>query len=250
VKGPNIRDDFHLQPGQELFFMLKGDMNLDVMEEGKGRRRIPIAEDHMFLLPEMVHHSPQRYPDTIGLVFERIRKSTDVDYLKWFKPASSEVLYQENFHCADINNALKPIIGRFLASECAVELKAAPKAEPPVSEQFSPSVMRVSDAVAEAVAGKSSTAALKAHKAIAGEFVVEFYCGAGSAALSLGSTDTFILQKSGKSVVSISGGASITLCAGEASFLPIAAGATATIEQSNAADGAAGVIMVVTCTMP
>lgn len=233
--------------------MLKGDMNLDVMEEGKGRRRIPIAEDHMFLLPEMVHHSPQRYPDTIGLVFERIRKPDDIDHLKWFKPASQDVLYQEDFHCSDINNALQPIIGRFLASDGASLLKESPKANPPVSEQFAPSVMRVATAVTDATI---TTDTLTASKAIDGEFVVQFYRGAGSATIALDHTDTFILQKSGKSELTIHDcdnpnvPNSISMKSGHASFLPIAAGTTVTIEQEDAADGTPGCIMVVTCTVP
>ena len=235
--------------------MLKGDMNLDVMEDGNGRRRIPIAEDHMFLLPEMVHHSPQRYPDTIGLVFERIRKPEDVDHLKWFKPASSEVLYEENFHCSDINNALKPIIGRFLASEGAELLKSSPKADPPVSEKYAHSVQNVSAAIETAAACKS-TGTLTASKAIAGEFVVEFYSGSGTVSIDLSATDTFLLQKGGQSVVTITGcqdasvPASFALGTSEASFLPITAAATATFDQTDSAGGSAGCIMVVTCTMP
>ena len=65
VGGPNKRDDFHFQPGEELFLQLRGAMNVDVMENGQ-RKRVPILEGEMFLLPAQVHHSPQRYENTIG----------------------------------------------------------------------------------------------------------------------------------------------------------------------------------------
>ena len=65
VGGPNNRDDFHFQPGSELFFQFKGAMQLDVMEDD-GRKKVPIGEGEMFLLPKAVHHSPQRFSDTIG----------------------------------------------------------------------------------------------------------------------------------------------------------------------------------------
>jgi 3-hydroxyanthranilate 3,4-dioxygenase len=67
VAGPNKRDDFHYQPGQELFFQLMGPMNVNIMEDGV-RKGVPIQEGEMLLLPEYVHHSPQRFPDTIGTI--------------------------------------------------------------------------------------------------------------------------------------------------------------------------------------
>ena len=45
--------------------MVKGDMQLDIMECGV-KREIPIREGQMFLLPAKIPHSPQRFPDTIG----------------------------------------------------------------------------------------------------------------------------------------------------------------------------------------
>lgn len=247
VAGPNVRDDFHYQPGEELFFMLKGDMNLDVMEDEKGRRRIPIAQDQMYLLPKLTHHSPQRYANTIGLVFERIRKPDDVDYLKWFAPQSTEVLYEEHFHCADINNALQPIIKRFLATPHAETLKSVPKSDPEVSGKFAPNVMSVTEAMGDAV--KAAAGSLKASKAISGEFEVEFYCGAGATEISLNSSDTFLLQYKGSATLSFSGEgapAGFALNADEAAFLPILAGGSATISTTDAA----ACLMIVTCTMP
>lgn len=32
VGGPNQRKDFHVEKGEELFYMLIGDMDLDIME--------------------------------------------------------------------------------------------------------------------------------------------------------------------------------------------------------------------------
>ena len=41
VGGPNVRTDYHDDPGDEFFYQLKGDMNLRIIEEGKPRD-IPI----------------------------------------------------------------------------------------------------------------------------------------------------------------------------------------------------------------
>ncbi len=33
--GPNVRKDYHMEEGEELFFMRKGDMCLKIVEGGK-----------------------------------------------------------------------------------------------------------------------------------------------------------------------------------------------------------------------
>lgn len=246
VGGPNSRDDFHFQPGQELFYMIKGDMNLDVMEDGIGRRRIPIGHEQMFLLPKDLHHSPQRNADTIGLVFERIRKPADTDYLKWYNPGTEEVLYQEDFHCADINNALKPIISRFFASPQAEILTSAPKKIPDVSSHAS-GVIHLPTLVDAEVASASTTNTLQKKCLLSGEFVVDIYCGGGSVVLDIGATDSFMWQRNGASTVTVSNANSvIELGSNTASFVPMTSGASMTVQQVEAE----ACLMVVTCTVP
>eukprot|EP01138_Halocafeteria_seosinensis_P010600 gb/GECG01010824.1/.p1 GENE.gb/GECG01010824.1/~~gb/GECG01010824.1/.p1 ORF type:complete len:334 (+),score=45.71 gb/GECG01010824.1/:1-1002(+) len=122
VGGPNTRADYHIEEGEELFYMIKGDMCLKVMEQGKPRD-IPIREGEMFLLPRKIPHSPQREADTIGLVIERERRPEEKDGLRWYvqdpdtKEPTGRILYQEWFHCEDLGTQLKPIIERFFASE-------------------------------------------------------------------------------------------------------------------------------------
>ena len=83
VGGPNTRKDYHIDPGEEFFYQLEGDMILKVMEEGKPRD-IPIKEGEILLLPANVPHSPQRFPDTVGLVLERRRTENEKDHLRWY----------------------------------------------------------------------------------------------------------------------------------------------------------------------
>ena len=122
VGGPNQRNDFHIEKGEELFYMVVGDMDLDIMEEGV-LKRIRIKEGDFFLLPACVPHSPQRYANTIGLVFERDRLLGELDCLRWYSPTSAtgtddanEVLYEEMFLCTDLGTQIKEVIERFNAS--------------------------------------------------------------------------------------------------------------------------------------
>ncbi|XP_060079501.1 3-hydroxyanthranilate 3,4-dioxygenase-like [Ylistrum balloti] len=120
VGGPNQRKDYHIEEGEELFYMIKGDMCLKVVEHNK-HRDIHIKEGQIFLLPSRVAHSPQRQSDTIGMVIERERDQKEMDGLRYYieKDGAStlESLYEEWFHCEDLGVQLAPIIKKYFASE-------------------------------------------------------------------------------------------------------------------------------------
>ena len=40
VRGPNARRDFHVDPSDEIFYMLRGAMRLEYMEDGRRHERI------------------------------------------------------------------------------------------------------------------------------------------------------------------------------------------------------------------
>ena len=123
VGGPNRREDFHIEEGEELFIQLKGCMNLNILEHGS-LKVVKINEGETFLLPKRVPHSPQRFADTIGLVVERKRMPSEKDGLIWYVPDQiPSILYEEYFHCTDLGMQLKPIIERFFASPEYLEKK-------------------------------------------------------------------------------------------------------------------------------
>src|SRR3981189_65919 len=82
VGGPNARTDYHINEGEEFFYQLEGDINLRVLQDGKPED-IPIREGEIFPLPPKVPHSPQRPPDTVGLVLERRRLEHEKDTFLW-----------------------------------------------------------------------------------------------------------------------------------------------------------------------
>ncbi len=116
VGGPNRRKDFHVDPGEEFFYQLEGDMTLRIVEDG-GPRDVPIREGDIFLLPPNVPHSPQRPANTVGLVIERRRIPGEVDHLRWYCEGCGEVLHDAAFHCVDLGKQLKPVIEEFYARE-------------------------------------------------------------------------------------------------------------------------------------
>lgn len=109
VGGPNQRADYHVNPGEEIFYQLEGDIVLRVLEEGKPRD-IPIKQGELFLLPASIPHSPQRPANTVGLVIEQVRPEDADDHLHWYCPKCGALLHDAQFHLVDLGVQLKPLI--------------------------------------------------------------------------------------------------------------------------------------------
>ena len=122
VGGPNSRTDYHWDEGPEWFYQLEGEMVLRIQEDTDGRgdggtgRDIPIRAGEIFLLPARVPHSPQRLPDSIGLVIERKRLPHEEDGLLWFCERCNHKIYEEYFHLQDIEMDFPPVFDRFYSS--------------------------------------------------------------------------------------------------------------------------------------
>ncbi|CAF1659880.1 unnamed protein product, partial [Adineta ricciae] len=116
VGGPNVRKDYHLEEGEELFYQLKGDMCLKVLEQNQ-HRDVIIKEGEIFLLPARIPHSPNRFENTVGFVMERRREENELDCLRYFQNQSTNRLFERWFHTTDLGIQLKPVIQEFFASE-------------------------------------------------------------------------------------------------------------------------------------
>ncbi|XP_056105283.1 3-hydroxyanthranilate 3,4-dioxygenase [Rhinichthys klamathensis goyatoka] len=116
VGGPNVRKDYHIEEGEELFYQVRGDMVLKVIENGK-HKEVHIREGEMFLLPARIPHSPQRQANTVGLVVERRRLRSETDGLRYFVVNSTDVLFERWFYCQNLGTQLVPIIKEFMDSK-------------------------------------------------------------------------------------------------------------------------------------
>lgn len=120
VGGANQRSDYHVQKGEELFFMLKGDMVLKVVVQGR-KVDVPIKEGEIFLLPNRIPHSPQRIEGTMGLVLERMRNPQEIDVLRFYTasqdPEDLTVLFERYFHWNDVKTKMVECLNEFRDSE-------------------------------------------------------------------------------------------------------------------------------------
>ncbi len=115
VGGPNARKDFHVDPAEEFFHQLEGDMLLRLVQDGRIVDQ-PIRAGEILLLPPQVPHSPQRYPDSVGLVIERRRRAGELDGLQWYCERCERLLYQEFFALTNIETQFPPVFDRFFGS--------------------------------------------------------------------------------------------------------------------------------------
>src|ERR1043165_6196656 len=69
--GPNTRNDYHVNPTEELFYQLKGDIAVRVRPlDGSPPRDVIIREGELYLLPRWLPHRPQRPTGTVGRIAE------------------------------------------------------------------------------------------------------------------------------------------------------------------------------------
>jgi 3-hydroxyanthranilate 3,4-dioxygenase len=115
VGGPNARRDFHIDPGEEFFYQIEGDMVIKTIQNGRVVD-VPLREGEMFLLPAWMPHSPRRPANTIGLVIERERRPDEQDGMQWFCEHCDNLLHQEFFHLTNMETQLTEAIDRFYSS--------------------------------------------------------------------------------------------------------------------------------------
>jgi 3-hydroxyanthranilate 3,4-dioxygenase len=115
VGGPNSRNDYHVDPGQEFFYQLEGDLLLKTMQGGTSTNTW-VRSGELLLLPPYVPHSPQRFANTIGLVIERPRRPGELDGCQWYCENCNHLLYEEFFQLKDIETQFGALFERFYSS--------------------------------------------------------------------------------------------------------------------------------------
>jgi 3-hydroxyanthranilate 3,4-dioxygenase len=115
VGGPNSRTDYHVDPSEEFFYQLEGDVVLKTMQDGQPID-VSIREGDILLLPANVPHSPRRPANSVGLVIERARQPHEIEGFVWYCEQCNHQLYEERLHIANIETQLQPVFARFYGS--------------------------------------------------------------------------------------------------------------------------------------
>jgi 3-hydroxyanthranilate 3,4-dioxygenase len=117
VGGPNQRTDFHVDPYEEWFHQIRGNMHIDVVTE-EGPRTIHVREGETWLLPGSVPHSPQRPEEgSIGLVVERVREEGTLEKFQWYCQQCGGLVHEVELQVRDIVADLPPVFAAFYADE-------------------------------------------------------------------------------------------------------------------------------------
>ncbi|MEU6645622.1 3-hydroxyanthranilate 3,4-dioxygenase [Saccharomonospora sp. NPDC046836] len=119
VGGPNQRTDFHVDPYEEFFYQVKGNMHVDVVTDD-GIASVPIGEGQMWVLPANMPHSPQR-PEagSVGIVIERVRNEGTLERFQWYCPNCFALVHEVELQVRDIVADLPPVFEAFYADEQA-----------------------------------------------------------------------------------------------------------------------------------
>jgi len=119
VGGPNQRTDYHVDPYEEYFYQIKGNMHVKVMTKG-GPQDVHIPEGSMWVLPRNTPHSPQR-PEagSIGLVVERVREEGALERFQWYCFECHHLIHEVELQVRSIVDDLPPLFEAFYADEHA-----------------------------------------------------------------------------------------------------------------------------------
>lgn len=112
--GPNTRNDYHVNPTEELFYQLKGDVAVRVRPlDGSKPYDVIIKEGELFLLPRWVPHRPQRPANTVGLIVEFPRPEGQLDGLRWYCPKCDHLVHEAQFRLKKIDVDLAIVMNDF-----------------------------------------------------------------------------------------------------------------------------------------
>jgi 3-hydroxyanthranilate 3,4-dioxygenase len=106
TRGPNRRKDYHINPGDEIFYQLEGELNLHYLKDNKHELAL-LKAGEIFLLPKNMPHSPRRADGSWTLVVERKRGNEEIDRFIWPCENCGNKLYETEVRFADPGDAVK-----------------------------------------------------------------------------------------------------------------------------------------------
>ncbi|HXV48104.1 MAG TPA: 3-hydroxyanthranilate 3,4-dioxygenase [Candidatus Binatia bacterium] len=105
TRGPNRRKDYHINPGDEIFYQLEGELNLHYFKDNKAKLAVLQAGD-IFLLPKNIPHSPRRAEGSWTYVVERQRGKEETDRFIWPCEKCGNLLHETTVRFDDPSDAV------------------------------------------------------------------------------------------------------------------------------------------------
>ena len=139
ARGREGRSEFHVDPSDEVMYMIKGDMNLHFRTPEGEEKVAVIREGGIIHCPAGTPHSPRFPTDAFVLVIERKRRANEQDRFFWYCPSCKAQLYEASRHVGDyLQDPVSEVYAEFYGSEShrtcgkcghvTPRLKAAPRA--------------------------------------------------------------------------------------------------------------------------
>ena len=107
ARGREYRSEFHIDPSDELMYMIKGQMNLHYRDADGNEDISVLKQGEIIYTAAGIPHSPRFPPDAFLLVIERKRLAGEIDRFHWFCPDCDAFLHEETFVVEDY--ALDPV---------------------------------------------------------------------------------------------------------------------------------------------
>ena len=124
LHGPNVRLDFHVEPGEEFFYQISGGIEVHLKPQGEPRQIVKVREGEMFLCPGGLAHSPRRSEGTWGFVIERKRKPAETEELVWFCEQCDAKVLAQTVTQGDVAAQVAQIYAAFNAAPAARTCKS------------------------------------------------------------------------------------------------------------------------------
>ncbi|HLN88222.1 MAG TPA: 3-hydroxyanthranilate 3,4-dioxygenase [Candidatus Limnocylindrales bacterium] len=106
TRGPNRRKDYHINPGDEIFYQLEGELNLHYLKNNQHELTVLKAGD-IFLLPKYLPHSPRRAEGSWTYVVERKRGPNEIDRFIWPCERCGKSLFETEVRFDDPGDAVR-----------------------------------------------------------------------------------------------------------------------------------------------
>ena len=113
IKGPNRRNDYHVNMYDEVFYQLEGTVEVGLIDEEGHPHTAVLNAGEVLLVKAYTPHQPRRPAGTVGLVVERPRTPNELDGIVWHCDQCHNKLHEVQLLCQDIEINLKEALDQF-----------------------------------------------------------------------------------------------------------------------------------------